>query len=63
MDSGPGEMTMRARGRKGYRVTAVEAGRRWRPEDSAASPWQAHRLLWAPWPAGAASLACGYGVG
>ncbi|MET7695360.1 GMC family oxidoreductase [Streptomyces sp. NPDC005483] len=34
---------------KGYRVTVVEAGRRWRPEDFAASPWQVHRLLWAPW--------------
>ncbi|MEU2542869.1 GMC family oxidoreductase [Streptomyces iakyrus] len=34
---------------KGYRVTVVEAGRRWRPEDFATSPWQAHRLLWAPW--------------
>ncbi|MFK0115505.1 FAD-dependent oxidoreductase [Streptomyces sp. NPDC090994] len=34
---------------KGYRVTVVEAGRRWRPEEFAASPWQAHRLLWVPW--------------
>ncbi|MEU0198248.1 MULTISPECIES: GMC family oxidoreductase [unclassified Streptomyces] len=34
---------------KGYRVTVVEAGRRWRPEEFATSPWQAHRLLWAPW--------------
>ncbi|MFJ3441225.1 GMC oxidoreductase [Streptomyces sp. NPDC086081] len=34
---------------KGYRVTVVEAGRRWRPADFASSAWQAHRLVWAPW--------------
>ncbi|MFG3507092.1 GMC family oxidoreductase N-terminal domain-containing protein [Streptomyces sp. NPDC047821] len=34
---------------KGYRVTVVEAGQRWRPEDFAASPWQGRRLLWVPW--------------
>ncbi|NUP18448.1 MAG: GMC family oxidoreductase [Streptomyces sp.] len=34
---------------KGYRVTVVEAGRSWRPEDFATSAWQARHLLWAPW--------------
>ncbi|MEV5880403.1 GMC family oxidoreductase [Streptomyces sp. NPDC052101] len=34
---------------KGYRVTVIETGRRWQPDDFATSPWQAHRLLWAPW--------------
>ncbi|WP_158756567.1 GMC oxidoreductase [Streptomyces sp. NRRL S-475] len=34
---------------KGYRVAVVETGPYRRPEDFAASPWQAHRLLWAPW--------------
>ncbi|NGO07930.1 GMC family oxidoreductase [Streptomyces sp. HC44] len=44
-----GSVTALRLAQKGYRVTVVEAGRRWRPEDFAASPWQAHRLLWAPW--------------
>ncbi|MCF6524570.1 GMC family oxidoreductase [Streptomyces sp. JJ36] len=34
---------------KGYRVTVLEAGRRFHDTDFAASSWQVHRLLWAPW--------------
>ncbi|GGU96181.1 cholesterol oxidase [Streptomyces albospinus] len=33
---------------KGYRVTVVEAGRRFADTDFARSPWQLHRLVWAP---------------
>ncbi|MEU7133459.1 FAD-dependent oxidoreductase [Streptomyces sp. NPDC046261] len=33
---------------KGYRVTVLEAGRRFADTDFADSPWQAHRILWAP---------------
>ncbi|WP_407547594.1 GMC family oxidoreductase [Streptomyces sp. Pv4-95] len=44
-----GSVTALRLAQKGYRVTVLEAGRRWRPEDFATSPWQAHRLLWAPW--------------
>ncbi|MFI1971829.1 FAD-dependent oxidoreductase [Streptomyces cinnamoneus] len=33
---------------KGYRVTVLEAGRRFADADFADSPWQAHRVLWAP---------------
>ncbi|MEV4432790.1 GMC family oxidoreductase [Streptomyces sp. NPDC049585] len=33
---------------RGYRVTVLEAGRRFADGDFAASPWQVHRLLWAP---------------
>lgn len=33
---------------KGYRVTLVEQGRRWGPEDLPASTWSLHRWLWAP---------------
>lgn len=33
---------------KGYRVTVLEAGRRFADSDFAASPWQISRLLWAP---------------
>ncbi|MGW0842219.1 FAD-dependent oxidoreductase [Streptomyces sp. NPDC002787] len=33
---------------KGYRVTVVEAGKRYAEEDFAASPWDLRRMLWAP---------------
>ncbi|MDO0910979.1 GMC family oxidoreductase [Streptomyces sp. DT2A-34] len=33
---------------KGYRVTVIEAGRRFSDTDFATSPWQMGRLLWAP---------------
>ncbi len=33
---------------KGYDVTVVEAGRRFADADFARSPWQLHRLVWAP---------------
>jgi cholesterol oxidase len=34
---------------KGYRVSVLEQGRRYRDEDFARSAWQVHKLLWAPW--------------
>jgi cholesterol oxidase len=33
---------------KGYRVTVLEQGRRFRDQDFARSAWQLHRLVWAP---------------
>ncbi|MFC0115102.1 FAD-dependent oxidoreductase [Kibdelosporangium aridum] len=33
---------------KGYRVTVLEAGRRFADTDLASGPWQLHRVLWAP---------------
>ncbi len=33
---------------KGYRVTVLEAGRRWAPEDFPTSNWRVRRFLWAP---------------
>ncbi|MFI2781457.1 FAD-dependent oxidoreductase [Streptomyces sp. ALB3] len=33
---------------KGYRVTVIEAGRRFADTDFATNPWQVRRLLWAP---------------
>lgn len=33
---------------KGYRVTVLEAGRRWRDEDFPRTSWRLRRFLWAP---------------
>lgn len=33
---------------KGYSVTVLEKGRRYRDEDFATSTWQAKRMFWAP---------------
>lgn len=58
---------------KGYRVTVLEKGRRYRDEDFATSSWQARRMLWAPRlglkgilqlrPMRHVSVICGVGVG
>lgn len=58
---------------KGYSVTVVEKGRRYRDEDFATSAWQAPRMLWAPRiglrgilqlrPMKHVSVICGVGVG
>ena len=34
---------------KGYRVTVVEKGKRWRPEDHPTSNWNLPKAFWLPW--------------